>query len=188
MKFSGLTYKQKNIYLLIGAIVFGFIAYAFSIGDTMQLYYENTALKKQVQHSEATPGNVVQLKKRLAGLDDKLSHYLIDTVKNHEYLLDVVSEFCQRHQLTVKELPYKNVTSEKGFVIETSVLTVEGNFSELLLLVNELETKHKLGRLSSVSFKSYQDNRRKKTILGLVIYLQNIGMNVQKNNATDEKI
>jgi hypothetical protein len=177
MNLKNLTYRQKNKYILGAAFVFLVIAYVTAFSKTIGLYQKNQQLKAKIERAENAPQVVASLKNTLHSLNGKLDHYLTDTSKNHVNTLEVVSEFCLHRNLILKDLPRKTVVEEKDFTIETSEINVEGRFSDLLRLVYELEIKHKLGRLSSVSFKTYKDNQRKKVVLFLNIYIQNIKVN-----------
>jgi len=181
LNFNQFTYRQKNRYLLIGTLVFALIAYMTTISNTVHLYSDNNRLLAKIGKAENAPVAIAGLRQSLEGLNNKLNHYLIDTTKDQQHLLEVVSEFCHQHKLTVKELPQRKISKEKDFTIITSVLKIEGNYNNLLQLLHELEYTQKLGRLSSVSWKSYVDTKTKKTVLYMVVYLQNITVNTKQN-------
>lgn len=174
---KNLTYKQKNTYLLIGTVAFILIAYITSIQNTVQLYQDNKRIESKITKAENAPKGIAELRKSLDGLNEKLNHYLIDTLKEHQHTLEIVSEFCYKKKLVVKELPKRMITVEEDFTILTSALTIEGTYVNLLSLLYELEYRQRLGRLTSVSWKSYVDNKTKKTVLLMTIYLQNITVN-----------
>ena len=50
---------------------------------------------------------------------------------------------------------------------------VEGNYSNLLKMVYELERNKKTGRLASVNFRKKKDYRKNKEFLSATIFLQN---------------
>jgi hypothetical protein len=177
LNFKDLSYKKKCQYLLGGALLLGVVAYMAAFNNTIRLYMENNVLEAKLERAAKAPSQVLVLESALEAIDDQLSYYIIDTLKNHETTLEIVSEFCFRNRLILKELPKKEVMEEEDFTIETSILSVEGNYKDLLRLVYELEQKHKIGRLSSVSFRLFKDNHLKKHILVLTIYIQNIRIN-----------
>jgi hypothetical protein len=171
---------------LIGAFVFAVLAYVTTISNTIKLYKDNTSMVAKIGKAENAPKGIAEMRKSLEGLNDKLNHYLIDTTKDQEHTLEIVSEFCTKKNLIVKELPQRKITSEKDFTIITSTLKTEGNYINLLQLLYELEHFQKLGRVSSVSWKSSIDTKTKRTILIMSIYLQNIMVN-NENNKKNEK-
>jgi hypothetical protein len=186
LNLNSLTYKQKVRYLLIGAVLFLLIAYLTTIKNTIQLYRDNNRLESMIGKAENAPQGIAELRKTLEGLNLKLNNYLVDTTKEHEHTLEVVSEFCHKKRLVVRELPKRKISSENDFVIITSELRIEGSFISLLQLLYELEYTQKLGRLSSVSWKSYIDTKTKRTVLVMIVYLQNIAVN-KENSKQDEK-
>jgi hypothetical protein len=143
-------------------------------------------MEAKIRKAENAPIGIAGLRKSLDGLNEKLNHYLIDTTKEQEHTLEIVSEFCYKQRLVLKELPKRTITAEKDFTIITSKLMIEGTYKDLLFLLHELEYKQRLGRVSAVSWKSYLDSKTKRTILTMTIYLQNITVN-NENNEADEK-
>ena len=166
--------------------MFAVVAYLTTISTTIKLYQDNTTMETKIGKAENAPMGIAAMRKSLEGLNEKLNHYLIDTTKDQEHTLEMVSEFCTKKSLIVKELPQRKTTSEKNFTIITSTLKIEGNYINLLKLLYELEHFQKLGRVSSVSWKSSIDSKTKKTILIMSVYLQNIMVN-NENNKKDEK-
>jgi hypothetical protein len=140
-----------------------------------------------ISKAENAPQGIAGLRKSLEGLNNKLNNYLVDTSKEHEHTLEVVSEFCHKKKLIVRELPKRRVSLENDFTIVTSELKIEGSFINLLQLLYELEYSQKLGRLSSVSWKSYVDTKTKRTILVMTIYLQNIAVNTETKEQNEKK-
>ena len=188
MNFSNLTYKRKNLYLGVGALLFTVIAYMTTISNTVKLYQDNKRLEAKINKAENAPESIADLRRSLEGLNGKLNHYLIDTTKEQEHTLEVVSEYCHKHRLVVRELPKRKVVAENDFTIITSELKIEGSYINLLQLLHELEYSQKLGRISSVSWKSYIDPKTKRTILYMTLYLQNITVNTEKNNSDEKKL
>ena len=169
-------------------MIFAVVAYVTAINNTIKLYQENSSLSLKIKKAENAPKGIAEMRKSLEGLNNKLSHYLIDTTKEQEHTLEVVSEFCTKKQLVVKELPQRKISKEKDFTIITSALKIEGNYTNLLKLLNELEYSQKLGRLSSVTWKSYVDTKTKRTILYMVIYLQNITVTTNKKDSDEKQL
>lgn len=187
MNFNTLTYKQKNLYLGIGAFLFALIAYMTTIRNTVHLYKENKRLEAKISIAENAPESIADLRRSLEGLNGKLNHYLIDTTKEQEHTLEVVSEYCHKKKLVVRELPKRKIVAENDFTIVTSELKIEGSYINLLQLLHELEYAQKLGRISSVSWRSYVDPKTKRTILYMTLYLQNITVNTGKNKSDEKK-
>lgn len=188
MSFKNLTYKQKNTYLLVATVVLVVIAYKMAIQPTIKLYQDNTRMEMKIKRAENAPQGIAELRKSLDGLNEKLNHYLIDTTKEHQHTLEIVSEFCSKKKMIVKELPKRTVTVDKDFTVITSVLTIEGNYADLLSLLHELEYVQRIGRVSSVSWQSHIDNKSKRKVLSMIVYLQNITVNEEKIDEDEKSI
>jgi hypothetical protein len=85
-----------------------------------------------------------------------------------------VSDLCRIYDVTLKQFPRPITAREDDFSIETNVIVIQGRFTDLLRLLYDLEVRKKLGRVSAATFKTSIDNRSRKTILSLTLYLQNI--------------
>jgi len=177
MNFKNLTYKKKLKVLWIGATVFLLFLYNFVLSRTIDEYVLNQELKKKIEEGQKAPERKSLLEEKAVRFDNSLNKYFSDSIKNREYLLAVVSQFCQKNKLLLQDFPNSYLSSEKDFDIETNVVVAEGNFLNLLRLVYELEQKIKIARPASVCFEKKFDNKRKREVLTVSIYLQNIRMN-----------
>jgi hypothetical protein len=182
MKNKALTYKKKNQYLGIGTVLFFIVIYLLVISNTVNLYVTNKELRAKLQDAESAPGKRNGLKKKLDKFNNSLSTYIADSLKNREFILTLVSDFSQKNHITLKEVPPAITSFEKGFTIETNMIIAEGNYIDLLKLVYEIEQKNKVARPVSVNFQKAFDFKRKKDVLTLTLYLQNIRMNNHEEN------
>ena len=174
MDFKKMTYKKKKQFLLIGSVLFLLFTYNFVISRTVELYTSNKRLSKEVKDGVSAPEKRKNLQHRLDGFNNSLNKYFADSLKNREYILGVVSEFCNKNHLVLREYPESRLTKEKDFEIETNVVVAEGDFLNLLRLVYELEQKVKIARPASVNFEKKFDHKRRKDVLSVTIYLQNL--------------
>jgi hypothetical protein len=177
MNFENLTYKRKNQLLWIGTIVFLLFVYNTVLSKTIDLYVNHGKLSQNVKDGTIAPEKKKNLQAQMEFFNNSLNKYFSDSLKNREYILGLVSEFCNKHSLLLKEFPETTIDFEKDFEIETNVLVAEGNFIDLLKLVYYLEQEAKVARPASVNFEKKFDFRRKKDVLTVSIFLQNIRMN-----------
>jgi hypothetical protein len=177
-----LTYKKKTIYFTAGAAIVLILIYFSLISGNISKYKQRNQLETKLKQAQNAPENIKKLEKELGKLNTHFEYYLSDSVRNHEYILEVVSNFCQKNNVILKNLPMVISTQEKDFKVESSIIVAEGNFINLLKLLHELERVNKIGRVSSVDFKSYVDTKTKRTQLSLTIYLQNIILTESGNN------
>jgi hypothetical protein len=176
------TYKKKTGYFIGGAIVAFILIYFSLISGNIAKYKQMNGLESKLKQAQNAPENIKKLEKELGRLNTHFKYYLSDSVRNHEYILEVVSNFCQKNNVILKNLPKVISTQEKDFKVESSVIVAEGNYVNLLRLLHELEQVNKIGRVSSVDFKSYIDTKTKRTELSLTIYLQNIVITESEND------
>lgn len=176
MNFKNLTYKQKNKYLLVASILFLLFAYNFVIRKTIDLYFVNQSLHTKITEGLNAPERKKNLEGRLEQFNNSLNRYLTDSTRKRENILSLVSEFCHKNQLILKEFPEPIIHYDKDFEIETNIVMVEGGYINLLKLVYELEQNQSIARPTSVNFEKKFDHKRKKDVLTLTMYLQNIRM------------
>jgi hypothetical protein len=170
MSFKKLTYSQKNKYLLAATPLILILLYVAAIGRTVQLYTSNRQLEEKINQARA----VKPLEKELRILNASLHAYRSDTLKDHSYLMELVSNFCQQKHLTLQSFPAPTFSQEENVRVETYVITTAGDFRSMLELTYELEQVQAAGRISSVDFRSAMDSKRKKPVLTCTIHLQKI--------------
>lgn len=174
MSDNKLTYKKKLLYLIGGGIAFLFIVYLGTLSKTIDLFKENKEIKEKIAAAEGAELSVIELQARLQTLDKYISLYVSDSLANQQIILETISDLCKKHNIILKNFPKAGISPENGFSIETNIIEAEGNFVNLLHLIDELEQRNRAGRVSSINFKTYNDNKSKRLILSLVIYLQSI--------------
>ncbi|MDB5274739.1 MAG: hypothetical protein JWO58_3106 [Chitinophagaceae bacterium] len=174
MNWSKLTYQQKNKVLTIGYVVFLFLVYQLAISKCWELYSQNATLEEKLVTAKDSYQNKEELEKRQEKLNHHISSFFVDSLKHQEYLLETISTYCHQHQLLIKDIPPVTEYREDDFEVGTHRMVIEGSFIPLLKLVYLLEQKNKSGRVSSVCFSSKYDTKRKKEVLSLILYIQNI--------------
>lgn len=138
------------------------------------LYTNNKILIENISHDQFSAEKLDNAKNKLRDLNSYFDAYTLDSLKKTHDIMSEISSLCKTLNVTLKNFPQSVISVENELHIETLVIETEGNFSNQLQLLYALETKNKIGRVASVTYKSYTDNRRKRTILLLIIYLQNI--------------
>lgn len=177
--FKNLTYKQKNILLLIGAVLFAFVVYYGAIENTIEVFTKSTALEEKLVSIDDAPQQKAAIEKQQKELEQIFGREGQSTENYQEYILGEVSNFCTMNNVVLREFPKPFVFNEQDFIIETNRITVEGDFSKLLNLAYLIEQKRKLSRIASMHFQTFSRNSdgEKKTFLSSTIYLQHIKPN-----------
>lgn len=168
------TYKQKLKVLATSAVVLLLICYQFSISKAVNEYriYKEQKQAATLQNNAKTSLQLLESKNRM--LDRVLEQFVLDTLDESKNLLGIVSNYCDQHNLELKEYKPNPVKESDSLRILTRDITLEGEFSDCLHLVYELETKFKAGRVSSVLFKSYENANSSETYLNCTMHIQNI--------------
>lgn len=174
MNWSKLSYQQKNKVLAIGGVVFLFIVYQLAISKSFELYSQNSLLEEKLTAAKMSYKSKEELDTKEAKLDGHLSSFFVDSLSHQEYLLETISTYCHQHKILIKEIPARTEYREDNFEVGTHRIVLEGSFISLLKMVYLLEQKSKMGRVSSVSFSLKYDTKRKREVLSLILYIQNI--------------
>lgn len=170
-----LPYRQKIKILGIAGVLLLVICYKFSISRTIdeyKVYKENKQLSQQTTDA-GTPSRVM-LEEKEKQLNRLLEQFSLDTLDNSKNLLSLVGNYCNSHNLTLKNYSPYPVSGTDTLQVLTRYINVEGAYVDCLKLVYELETRWKAGRVSSVLFKSYTDVNKAETHLSCMIYIQNL--------------
>jgi hypothetical protein len=174
MNWREIPYRQRNIGMLICIFVFVFVAYFTTIRKTVVLYTETNRITQNIGHERESSYKLNIAEKKYKNLNSYLRAYTLDSLRNQQYIMSQVSDLCKAYNLTLRSFPRATIHEENNLRVETTIIETAGAFNSQLKLLYELETAHVIGRVSSVRYSSYVDNKSKKTILLSTIYLQNV--------------
>ena len=174
MDYKAFKYRQYNLFLLGGFILFLIIGYYLSFSETLHLYQENNDYEQKLEEASSAPRVIAESKMDLKVLDAQMKAYAFDSIINQEYLLAEVSNFCSMNKVIFQSFPHYTVQEEKDFTIHTNNNIAEGTFSNLLKLVYHIEQVVKIGRIASVQFLRKQDKKTKRVYLTAKIHVQSI--------------
>jgi hypothetical protein len=170
------TYKQKLTALLIGGLIFAFIAYFASIKKSILLFKQNKELFKKIELVETAPQNIKVLETELNKLDALIGKDNDTTAgeNTRQLLLEKTANYCQENMVVFKEFSQPFIVIRDKYLIETNTLILNGSFCNLLKFVYLLEKSYQSEKVTSVRFNSYKDFITKETILTATIYVQKI--------------
>lgn len=177
MNLKDLTYRQKNKILLVGALLLLIVCYIFAIGETVNLYGNNSKTTQKLESLKNAPQQIAGLNKRLNFLNSRVKQYVREDDFEQDDILVSVSDFCKRNRLKIIEFPKSTLKQKDDIVIETFNFTVEGNFTNLVKLIYDIEVVQKIGRVASLDFETQVDRRTKVKRLTVNIFLQNLRNN-----------
>jgi hypothetical protein len=169
-----LSYRNKIKLLGAAAVLALIICYKLSIARTIDEYRTYKENKQAVVQQGTEGPSGMQLEQKEKQLNAQLEQFILDTLDNSKNLLSIVGNYCNSHDLILKDyVPYP-VAQTDTLQVLTRYVNVEGGYVDCLKLVYELETKWKAGRVSAVQFKSYTDVNKSETHLNCMIYIQNL--------------
>lgn len=176
-KLRNLSWKQKNHLLLVGLLLGCWIVYSFAVENTLEAKTTCEQMQIQIDSAAGAPERIAELKKELLRLDALTgsSETLNSDSAIHEQLLDLVTEYCQTNDLTLREFLIPIQYHQQEWLVETHPFTVEGNFVAIVQLLDHLR-KNVSGKIVSADIHSKKDNKTKTVSLLVTIYVQNISI------------
>lgn len=170
---------KKNKLLLLGFLLALYICYSFAISNTINYYKEYHAKNEMVTDNTSSPKLAYQLHKKENQLDVLLSKYNITTSESFQNdLLKQLNNFCSTHHLKIIDFKEPHIVSDKGFISNSYVFSLEGPYNGCLSLLNKIENSPNLGSIKHLNFikkKNFKTNVDE--LLVEVILQKNSGTN-----------
>ena len=141
---------------------------------------KTVTLRSTCNKLEQRVDSVAQLPEETSLMEEKLAriekNFQGDTsaVNMHEELLGIVSAWCERHKLVLRDFPEQFRYRNREWDVHTHQFTVEGEFTELLRLVHLLEQEEHTGKVVSADYQSKRDPRTKNLSLVVTVYVQHL--------------
>lgn len=171
---TNLTYKKKNLLLLVSSVIVMFLVYSLAIKKTIAEYSRFLGNKEKLERAVNAPAMATQLEKELIRMDTKIGNHNAKNINIDDALLSLLTDYCQSHHAVLREFPETTHTEDGDLEIETNQFMIGGNFSTLINLVYLLEQKYNLGKITSVNYQLKKDFKTKEMQLTATIFLQNI--------------
>lgn len=169
-----LTYKQKNIGLLVLTALVVYYMFSNVISDTLDMKSQYDILEEKSKQLQQAPQQIALLKGELSAIDKVLSEQNDPTNSFQNRILEVVSNYSNLSGIEVRNFEEPIRVLNKNYEIETNIVTVSGSFKELLQLVNELEQNKRIAQIMSVNYHIKKDFSNQSTDLIATIHFQNI--------------
>lgn len=170
---NGLTYQKKLKLLAPVAIVAILLVYFLGIKKTLAIRSDINEKKEKLALAKDLNGKVSLIRTKLKRIDELVGNDMDSSKKVIDVILEDITSYCNTQGCTLRDIPEVHKASDANFDIETYLITVEGNYKQLISLVYLLEQKKKSGgRLSSCQFYSRKNNATKKLSLEATLYIQ----------------
>jgi hypothetical protein len=169
-----LTYESKLKWLCVSFVLSLIICFKFSILKTIKEYqkYKYNYTSNQENSEQKTHLSILQAKN--IQLTNIFRKFQLDTAQIEKSLLSFTSAYCNENALLLKEYRPFSLSKNDSINVLTRTITVEGPFISCVKFIKALETNAKVGRVSSVDFKSFVDGQDKKIKLNCKIFVQNL--------------
>lgn len=169
-----MTYKKKNIVLLISFVVFLYLSWTLAIQETVELSTALEKTKTELKKIENAPTLIAQLEGELSRVRDQSQRLYSGVLEMREGLYSEISMLAQKHQLSLNRFPNYYSQEKEGIELTTSLLVLSGDFKKMVQLVEEFEKANTSGKISSTLFEVDESPRNKKRSLYLTLYIQSI--------------
>ncbi|MBS1509217.1 MAG: hypothetical protein JST86_00135 [Bacteroidetes bacterium] len=174
MKWQLLSYNQKLKLLGVAALAMLVLCYQYGFKNTWAVYNEYQENKTRTDQLENYTILMPEIKSEEKRINDLIKNNLSDTLYDAKETLAFVTTFCKNKHLKLTEYQPVQVTENSSFNIATRQITVEGDYTGLLMLLFEMENHQNYGRLCSAVFKSTEDASSGKITLSCTFFLQNL--------------
>ena len=161
---------RKLFALAGGLLILSFLAYNFSIKNTIHLFYSLDENKEKIDRLSSAPTEIAALKSQLSKFKNSLNQRKYD----REEIFKSINSFCSEQGIKLSKFHPEQRESAKDLEIITNKIEVEGNYKSIVNLAYEIEYIQELGHLASLNFEKRKDRRKKKEILVGVIYLRHL--------------
>ncbi|MBO0360816.1 hypothetical protein J0X19_22845 [Hymenobacter sp. BT186] len=169
-----LTYRQRNRLLMLGVCVGAAVAYGVALRPTLDLLQLNRQQLSDSRQLQQAPQLTRQLQGQAAHFTWLMRSISNDSARQEGYALDQLTRACRQHRVTLASLSSGEQTSSNGYLLETRIAKLRGDFRGLEQVVHELEYRRPVGRLSSVRFALEEDRKQRRSFLYAYLYVQNI--------------
>ena len=170
-----MSVSQKNIALVIGFLLFLWIAYQLSFSKTIALKKQYVTMKNEMELFDNSTQRLLYLQKENAYYDSILKSKRISTDKSFQNnLLSTITTFADTTNVTLKTFSQPHVYQQEDTEILTYTIILHGHFNYILRLIYMLEQEVKLGKIISVHYEKKKDYRRGTTYLECTLLLQRI--------------
>jgi len=163
-----MDYRKRYYLLLIALPIVLLIIYKLTISNTLELKDNINQVQEDIDRSSLAPMNISILNK-------ELQHLMVVIEKkdriSKKSLFGEITGYCSSKKLRVRSYPLEHKISNNKYSCNTSVISIEGRFVDLLKMLNVFE-REKAYTIRSISFDKYKDRLLKTEKLQLKLYIQ----------------
>ena len=168
---QNLTYSKK-VYLILGvSMLCLIIAYKVAFSKTITLFRDTKTKTEKLEWLKEKEKDIPYLQTQMALLDKAYNSG--DSSSIRDQLTAFISDFAERNDAMVTEIPEKSFYSKTNLNVQTNKFIIKGNFKNLVLLLNAVEKQYTYtAKVVSAKFYSIKDLQTKKTNLYMALITQ----------------
>lgn len=175
-----MSYKKKNILLIIGTLVAVVLMYLLAIEKTIDYKKQLKLLETERENLQHVANKLNSLKKQSILLDSTLLKENISVTNSfQQILLKKINGFKTDESLELMEFNNPIIVQDAGVKAVLYPLIVKGNFNSLLAFLNYLENQG-LAEVKNCKFIKKKNYSTRKEHLQLELYLKKIVENISK--------
>ncbi len=166
-------YQRRYFILIAGTILLLILSYKLGFKRSLELRAECKNLSSRLVNIKDAPMRIKQLEEKKRSIENLIGKatYEKDT---RDVIVNYVSTYCEKEDVTLRQLHDIHISEEEDYRIETNRLTLEGDFHKLLQLLYHIENDYTFGQVSSVRFYKAKNIKSRQNELLLEIFVQTI--------------
>lgn len=166
--------NNKNKILIFTSILFAVIVYKIAISKTFYYFTSFNNTKEQLKNSENTEKLLDFLHAKNKKLDEILKNNNSPnsalTYQNH--LLKIISDLSELHKLRVINFEEPEIINNENKKITHYEFALEGNFNNVIIFLNQLESKPFIGKVLHFSTEKKLNFKEKQNKIVTTIVLE----------------
>lgn len=177
---QNMTYSKKVYTIIGGFFLFMLLAYNIVFSKTFVLFRDNKIKLEKLSWLKEKEKEIPALQAQMNLLDK--AYNSPDSSSIRDQLTAFISDFAERYECVVTEIPQKSFYSSSQLNVQTNKFVVKGSFHQLLRLLNAVESNFNYtAKVVSAKYYSVKDLQTKKTNLYLSLITQSFRQHENNN-------
>ncbi|PKD18739.1 hypothetical protein APR41_17680 [Salegentibacter salinarum] len=166
--------KNKNIALIIGLLLIGFLSYEFSISNTLEVVDNLKELDKTINKNTSQPEEISKINKEEIYLDSIIQAKRLGDVSLQNNLLNVLNKYAENVGYKIISFQKPHLLKDGNTTITTFGFTLEGDYKSIEKILYILENQYIFGEMTHVNFLKEKDYGKKEEYLQCRVLIQHL--------------
>ena len=167
------TNQKKFICSAFGLLLILVLSWNLAFKKTWNTLIELRGVDNEMANSDISGKMVMELEKQLTEI--RLTHKATQDSLKSELIFKKISDLSvMDRQVKIVQFPEVHLCKLNDYQIETMKLELEGNFTNLVQFIFDLENEPSIGGIASIHFRLDKDLKLDREYLRLDILIQNI--------------